>query len=48
MTRLQRMAALADDVLDMVLGEELITPLEQTVEQHPYLIFYYPYYPRVS
>ena len=42
MTRFQKMASLADEVLDLVLGEQLVTPMERTVEQYPYLIYYYP------
>ena len=41
MTTFQRMALLADDMLDLVLGEQLVTPMEQTVKQYPELIFYY-------
>jgi len=42
MATLQGMASLVDDVLGLVLGEQFITPLEQTVEQYPYLILCYP------
>jgi len=37
----QRIASLADELLDLVLGEQLVTPMELTVKQHPYLILYY-------
>ena len=42
MTTFQRMVSLADEVLDLILGEQLITPMEQTATQYPYLILYYP------
>lgn len=41
MASIQRMISLADDMLDLVLGEQFVTPMERTVKQYPYLIFYY-------
>jgi hypothetical protein len=39
---LEKVASLADDVLDLVLGEQLVTPMEHAVKQYPFLVFYYP------
>lgn len=40
--KIQKMVSLADNMLDLVLGERLVTPVEHSVKQYPSLIYYYP------
>ncbi len=40
--KIRKLVSVADNVIDLVLGEQLNSPVEQSVKQYPSLIYYYP------
>lgn len=40
--KIRKLVSVADNVLDLVLGEQINSTVEHSVKQYPSLIYYYP------